>query len=287
MSNKLCVITGANSGIGFETAKALAKKGAFIVMVCRNDDKAMAAKSSIQNEIEGAGVDIILCDFSIQKEIHKAANQIKSRYNKIDILINNHGFIAKERWETVDGLEATFAVNHIGYFLFTNLLIEYIKSAGNARIINVASDAHRYGNFEPENLQLESGFNPMKAYGNSKLFNILFTKELASRVRDTDVTVNCLHPGVVRSNFSENLNLPMKLFWTIGKPFMVSAKKGAETSIYLAGSDEVKNVNGAYFKNKKAIAPRKKARDMDAAKQLWEISEELCELKEVSSQIDL
>ncbi len=287
MSNKLCVITGANSGIGFETAKALAKKGAFIVMVCRNDDKAMAAKSSIQNEIEGAGVDIILCDFSIQKEIHKAANQIKSRYNKIDILINNHGFIAKERWETVDGLEATFAVNHIGYFLFTNLLIEHIKSAGNARIINVASDAHRYGNFEPENLQLESGFNPMKAYGNSKLFNILFTKELASRVRDTDVTVNCLHPGVVRSNFSENLNLPMKLFWTIGKPFMVSAKKGAETSIYLAGSDEVKNVNGAYFKNKKAIAPRKKARDMDAAKQLWEISEELCELKEVSSQIDL
>ncbi len=287
LNNKLCVITGANSGIGFETTKALAKKGAFIVMVCRNEDKAISTKKEIQQEVDGAGIEIILCDFSIQKEIHIAADQIKAQYEKIDILINNHGFIAKERWETVDGLEATFAVNHIGYFLFTNLLLDQVKAAGNARIINVASDAHRAGSFDPDNLQLEEGFSPMKAYGNSKLFNILFTKELAERLKETDVTANCLHPGVVRTNFANDSSWLMKIFWTIGKPFMVSPKKGAETSIYLASSDEVENANGAYFKNKKAVAPRKQAQDMEAAKQLWEISENICGLNQPKPEIEL
>ncbi len=287
MTNKLCVITGANSGIGFETAASLAAKGAYIVMVCRNEDKAIQAKKEIQHSVDSAGVDIILCDFSIQKEIRLAAEQIKSNYDKIDVLINNHGFISSKRWETVDGLEATFAVNHIGYFLFTNLLLENIKAAGNARIVNVASDAHRAGEFDPENLQLHEGFSPMKAYGNSKLFNILFTKELADRLKDTDVTTNCLHPGVVRSNFGNNGGLMMKLFWKIGAPFMISNKKGAETSVYLAGSDEVAHVNGAYFKNKKVAAPRKQARDMDAAKKLWKISEEICGLHVHKPEIEL
>ena len=278
MNNKLCVITGANSGIGFETAKALAKKGAYIVMVCRNEDKAIEAKNEILNSVDDAGVAIVLCDFSSQKEIREAAEEIASRYKKIDLLINNHGFIASERWETVDGLEGTFAVNHIGYFLFTNLLLENIKAAKNARIINVASDAHRGGEFDPENLQLKENFSAMKAYSNSKLFNILFTKELAERLKETNVTANCLHPGVVRSNFGSNGNWVIQLFWKIGAPFMVSSKKGAETSIYLASSDEVENANGAYFKNKKAVAPRKPAQDMAAAKQLWKISEELCDL---------
>ena len=278
MNNKLCVITGANSGIGFETAKELAKQGAFIVMVCRNEDKAISAKKQIQAEVEGAGIDIVLCDFSIQDEIRKAADKIKSSYAKIDVLINNHGFIASERLETVDGLEATFAVNHIGYFLFTHLLLENIKAAGEARIINVASDAHRGGTFEPENLQLKEGFSSMKAYGNSKLFNILFTKELASRLKGTNVTTNCLHPGVVSSNFGNNGGWLIKLFWKIGAPFMVSPKKGAETTIYLASSDEVSEANGAYFKNKKVAVPRKQALHMDSARKLWEISEEICGL---------
>lgn len=285
MTNKLCVITGANSGIGYETAKALAQKGAYIVMVCRNEDKAIEAKNSILESVVDAGIAIVLCDFSIQKEIRKAADEITSRYKKIDILINNHGFIASERTETVDGLESTFGVNHIGYFLFTNLLLDNLTAARNGRIINVASDAHRAGEFDPENLQLQENFSPMKAYGNSKLFNILFTKELADRLKDTKVTANCLHPGVIGSNFGKSGNWLVRTFWTLGSTFMKSSKEGAETSIYLASSDEVENANGAYFKNKKAVAPRKNAQNMEAASKLWEISEELCGLNEPEIQV--
>lgn len=287
MNNKLCVITGANSGIGFETAKELAKKGAFIVMVCRNEEKAISAKKQIQNEVDGAGIDLVLCDFSVQDEIHKAADKIKSGYAKIDVLINNHGFIASERWETVDDLEATFAVNHIGYFLFTVLLLENIKAAGAARIINVASGAHRSGAFDPENLQLEKGFTPMKAYANSKLFNILFTKELANRLKGTNVTTNCLHPGVVSTNFGTSGSWQFRVFWKVAALFMISSKKGAETTIYLASSDKVNEVNGAYFSNKKVAVPRKQALNMDSARKLWEISEELSGLKIPKPEIEL
>ena len=276
MLNKLCVITGANSGIGFETAKALAQNGAYIVMVCRNEDKAELAKKAILELSPSAGIDIVLCDFSIQSEIHKAAQEVIQKYDKIDILINNHGFIAAERTETIDDLEETFAVNHIGYFLFTNLLLNNLKAADKARIINVASDAHRAGKFDPKNLQLKTGYSAMKAYGNSKLFNILFTKELAHRLSDTNITTNCLHPGVIRSNFGSGSNFVVRTFWKIAGPFMTSPEDGAQTTIYLATADEVEAVNGAYFKNKKAISPRIKATNMDHAKSLWDISNQLC-----------
>ncbi len=278
MNNKLCVITGANSGIGFETAKELASRGAYIVMVCRNEDKAEAARRRIEESATAAGIDIVLCDFAIQSDIRKAAEEIRSRFDKIDVLINNHGFIASGRTETVDGLESTFAVNHIGYFLFTNLLLDLLKNTEKARVINVASAAHRGGVFDPDNLQLTSGFTPWRAYANSKLFNILFTKELAERVKDTGITANCLHPGVVRSSFGSHGSFLFRILWAVGSLFMVSNKKGAETSIYLATSDEVADVNGAYFKNKKVAVPKKAARNPENARQLWEISEQLCGL---------
>ncbi|MTI88500.1 MAG: SDR family oxidoreductase [Balneolaceae bacterium] len=279
MNNKLCVITGANSGIGFETAKALSKKGAYIVMVCRNEDKAIRAREQIIENTETYGIDIIVCDFAIQSEIRHAAEVIRTKYDQVDVLINNHGLIASERKETVDGLERTFAVNHIGYFLFTHLLLNQLKAAEHARIINVSSAAHRGGTFDTENLQLSSNFSPMKAYANSKLFNILFTKELANRLVDTTVTSNCLHPGVVASNFGQSGKWFIKLIYTLGKPFMISPVKGAKTSVYLASSDDVKNVNGAYFKNKMAATPSKAARNADYAKQLWAISKKLCGLQ--------
>jgi NAD(P)-dependent dehydrogenase (short-subunit alcohol dehydrogenase family) len=278
MNNKLCVITGANSGIGFETTKALAKKGAYIVMVCRNEDKAEEARQQIIGQTSNPGIDIVLCDFSIQSEIRDAAEKIKADYDKVDVLINNHGFLASDREETVDGLEKTFAVNHLGYFLFTNLLLAHIKASDYARIISVASEAHRSGEFDPENLQLSEGYKPMKAYGNSKLFNILFTKELARRLIDTHVTANCLHPGVIASNFANSASWIMKTLFKIGKPFMASSRKGAQTSVYLATSADVENVTGAYFKNKKAATPSKTARDAGAARRLWEMSEKLCGL---------
>lgn len=278
MNNKLCVITGANSGIGFETAKALARKGAYLVMVCRNEDKAESARQEIIEETSNPGIDIVLCDFAIQAEIRKAAEEIKKNYKKVDVLINNHGFLASERQDTVDGLEETFAVNHIGYFMFTNLLLDMVKAADQGRIISVASEAHRAGEFDPENIQLDNNFTPWKAYGNSKLFNILFTRELANQLVDTNVTANCLHPGVVATNFAQSGSWIMRTLFTIGKPFFISPKKGAETSIYLATSDKVKEVNGAYFRNKKVATPSKDARDDEAAKQLWDMSRKLCSI---------
>ena len=280
LNNKLCVITGANSGIGFETALELSKQGAFIVMVCRNEDKAEAAKEQIKNEHPAAGIDIVLCDFSSQAEIRNAASQINRSYEKIDILINNHGFTSSRYNETVDGLEEVFAVNHIGYFLFTNLLLENLKAAGKSRIINVASNAHRNGEFDPGNLQLKKNYQPWKAYGNSKLFNILFTMELADRLKGTYVTANCLHPGVIASNFGKTGEWWVRLFFGLGKPFLKSNREGAETTIYLATSDEVEGVNGAYFKESKVATPRKLARNKAAAEKLWGISEELCGLAE-------
>jgi NAD(P)-dependent dehydrogenase (short-subunit alcohol dehydrogenase family) len=278
MNNKLCVITGANSGIGFETAKELAKQGAFIVMVCRNEDKAEAAKKQITKETTASGVDIVLCDFASQDEIRKAAYEITNRYEQIDVLINNHGFVAGEYNETVEGLEATFGVNHIGYFLFTNLLLDHVKKAPEARIINVASAAHRNGEFDPENLQLKDNYSTWKAYANSKLFNILFTVELANRLKGTGVTANCLHPGVIGSNFGSNAGWLIRVFWKIAGPFMKSNREGAETTIYLATSDEVKDVNGAYFKDSKVATPSKAATDKENAERLWELSEQLCGL---------
>ena len=278
MKNKLCIITGANSGIGFETAKELAQEGAFIVMLCRNEDKAIAARRAILQEMPSAGIDIILCDYSIQNEIRKAAAEILERYDKIDVLINNHGFINNKLEETVDGLESTFAVNHIGYFLFTHLLLPKIKRSGNARIINVASEAHRNGVFNPNDLQLKNGFNSWKAYGNSKLFNILFTVELATRLKDTEVTANCLHPGVIKSNFSSGLSPIFKLFWKLGTPFMKNNREGAATTIYLAISEEVAGVNGAYFADSKVKTPHSHALDPVSGRKLWEISEKLCGL---------
>ena len=153
MENKLVIITGANSGIGFETTKAIAKKGAYIVMVCRNEEKAENARQEIVEETGNSSLEIVLCDFAIQADIRKAADEIKEKFDKIDVLINNHGFLASERNETVDGLEETFAVNHIGYFLFTNLLLDHLKAADSARVVNVASEAHRAGEFDPDNVQ--------------------------------------------------------------------------------------------------------------------------------------
>lgn len=278
MNNKLCVITGANSGIGYETTKALAALGAFIVMVCRDEEKAAAARNSIAAETGNQGIDIVICDFSVQSDIRKAASEILEKYDQIDVLINNHGFIAAEREETVDGYEKTLAVNHLGFFLFTALLMDAIHKAGSARIINVSSEAHRRGSFDPENIQLENGFSPMKAYANSKLFNIMFTKELALRLKDTQVTANCLHPGVVATNFASSGSLVMRVLFGIGKLFMKTPEQGARTSIWLATSRETEGGNGAYFRNRKAATPSSAARNEQDQKKLWQISEELCEI---------
>ncbi len=274
-TNKVCVITGANAGIGFETAKALAATGMYVIMVCRSEEKALAARNQLVRETANSAIEVVLCDFAIQHDIREAARAINEKFDQIDILINNHGTVASKRQETIDGIEKTFAVNHLGYFLFTKLLLDKLIAADAGRIINVASNAHRGSTFDPENLQQEKGFSSLKAYSVSKLCNILFTMELADRLKDTRVTANSLHPGFVDTGIVDESNILVKTLWLMGKPFAKNPRQGARTTVYLATSPDVKDVSGGYFINRKIARPSMEARNMDHAKKLWEISEDL------------
>lgn len=277
LNNKVCLITGANSGIGKATAKDLARRGCYIVMLCRNEQKAEAAREEIIEQTGQTGVDILLADLSIQHDIRKAADEFHEKFEELDLLINNAGMIASGRQETVDGVEKTFAVNHLAPFLLTHLLIDALESASSARVINVSSEAHRTAAhaFDLDDLQLRNEFSPMKAYGLSKLCNIMFTYELAKRTADTSITANALHPGVVRSRLTSEASWFMYLLFAVGKPFMKSPKKGAETSIYLATSSEVKDISGRYFKDKKEIQPADIAYNDELTEKLWQVSAEL------------
>lgn len=281
MQNKLCLVTGANSGIGKATVMKLVELGAYVVMVCRDEEKAEKAKEDIITKTGSSGVEIMLADLAYQYEIREVADHFKSKYDQLDVLINNAGTLVSKREETIEGIEKTFAVNHLAPFLLTNLLTQHLKAAPEARIINVSSEVHRMGApvFDLSNLQLEEGFSPMKAYGLSKLCTIMFTRELARRMKDTSVTANALHPGVVSTQLADEANWMMKLFYFIGKPFMKSPATGAKTPVYLAVSDEVKGVSGKYFRNKKEVKPAEIALDDELTNKLWEISEELTHLQ--------
>ncbi len=282
MQNKLCMITGANSGIGKATAMKLAEQGAYIVMVCRNEEKAAKAKEDIISRTGNMGIEIMLADLSYQYEIREVADHFTNKYEELDVLVNNAGMIPSRREETMEGIEKTFAVNHLAPFLLTNLLLEPLKAASAARIVNVSSEVHRMGApiFDLANLQLEQNFSPIKAYGLSKLCNIMFTRELARRLQDTPVTANALHPGVVSTQLADEASWMMKLFYFIGTPFMKSPRKGAETPVYLAASEEVDGVSGKYFRNKKTVKPAEIALDEDLNRRLWEISEQLTGLQD-------
>lgn len=283
MQNKLCIVTGANSGIGKATTQELARQGAYIVMICRNEERARQARKEIISETGNPGLEIMLADFAYQYEIREVADRFNRKFDKLDVLINNAGIIPSRRTETIDGIERTFAVNHLGPFLLTNLLMDRLLAAPQGRIINVSSEVHRLGAsiFHLANLQLEEGYSPMKAYGLSKLCNIMFTYELTQRLEDSNVTANALHPGLVGTRLSSEAGWMMKLFYTVGRPIMKSPSKGAETPVYLATSDEVSAISGKYFKNKKITKPAEIAFDDELTNRLWEISEELTKLNRV------
>lgn len=285
MQNKLCIVTGANSGIGKAITLRLVEMGAYVVMICRNEEKANEAKEEIISQTGSTGVEVMLADLAYQYEIREVADRFRNKYDQLDVLINNAGMIPSKREETIEGVERTFAVNYLGHFLLTNLLLDHMKAAPEARIINISSEVHRLGAsiFHLSNLQLQEGFSPIKAYGLSKLCNIMFTRELAARLKDTTVTANALHPGVVSTRLASEASWMMKLFYTLGKPFMKSPTSGAETPLYLATADEVTGVGGKYFKNKKEIKPADIALDDDLCRQLWEISEELTQLTKYKS----
>jgi NAD(P)-dependent dehydrogenase (short-subunit alcohol dehydrogenase family) len=280
MQGKLCLVTGATSGIGKATALGLAQVGATVVMVGRDREKGEAVQREIKTKSGNEAVDLLLADLSSQESIRQLAEDFLQRYTKLHVLINNAGLISMRRRETVDGLEVTFAVNLLAPFLLTNLLLDVIKASAPSRIINVSSASHEAGYINMDDLQLERHYRFLRAYGQSKLALVLFTYELARRLQGTGVTANCLHPGFVASNFGQNGTglISRVVVNLIFSNFGVSPEEGAKMSIFLATSPEVEGVTGKYFV--KSIPKRSAPITYDEAlqRQLWEESARLVKL---------
>ena len=278
MDGRVCLITGATSGIGKATAMGLANMGAGVVMVGRDRGRGEAALAEIEEGSPNASVDLMLADLSSQEEIHRLADEFKEAYPRLDVLINNAGVIRSKRVTTADGLEMTFAVNHLAHFLLTNLLLDVLKANAPSRIINVASGEQRNGTIDFDDLQGEKEYKTAKAYGQSKLANVLFTYELARKLQRTGVSANCLHPGVVSTNFGSGVSGAFGVMVRALRPLMLSPEKGAETSIYLASSPEVEGLSGRYFVKKAEARSSDASYDEGIAGRLWEASAELADL---------
>ncbi|MEE2672520.1 MAG: SDR family oxidoreductase [Myxococcota bacterium] len=276
MHGKRCVITGATSGIGEATALALASAGAELSLVCRSPERAEETLARIHQAVPEAAVDLVFADLSAQAQVRHAAQQILADPRPIHVLLNNAGVVQLSRTTTVDGIETTFAVNHLAYFLLTMLLLERIRETPAARIVNVASEGHRFSRMDFDDLGHEKRFRWMQVYGQSKLANILFTRELARRLEGSGVTVNSLHPGGVSTQLGANNATRLHGFvMALAKPFMKTPEQGARTSIYLATSTEVADVTGEYFANCKRKRGSRESEDADIADRLWQVSEEL------------
>jgi NAD(P)-dependent dehydrogenase (short-subunit alcohol dehydrogenase family) len=280
MHGKTVVVTGANSGIGFETAVSLAEMGARVLVTSRNADKGRAAVAAIGARVgREAQVQLVVFDLADLASVRQGAREILEEAPRLDVLVNNAGLVLTERAETVDGYEATFAINHLGPFLLTNLLLDRVRASAPARIVTVASTAHNSARkgIPFDDLQSERHYRGMRVYGQSKLANILFTLELSRRLEGTGVTANSLHPGTVRTGYGGDGDARGFLAFgiKIASPFFLTPAKGARTSVYLAASPDVADVSGEYFVKCTPRQPRRWARDPEAARRLWQVSEEL------------
>jgi retinol dehydrogenase 14 len=277
MRGKTCVVTGANSGIGKETALGLARMGAQVVMVCRNQEKGQAALEEIRRESGASQVDLLIADMSSQASVRALAEQIREKYPRLDVLVNNAGGGGRGGARSVDGIEMTVATNHLGAALLTLLLLDLLKASAPSRIINVSSEAQRRTRLDMNDLQFERRkFSGFAAYGQSKLLMNAFTFELARRLAGTGVTVNCLHPGVVATNiWGANPPILFKLLIAVVKPFMLNSKQGAEVSLYLATSPDVAQVSGEYFVKSKPAQSNPLSRDPKVAGEIWQWTEKM------------
>jgi len=280
MNGKTCVVTGANSGIGLETARGLARAGAKVVLVCRNPEKGRAAVADIQRDVPGAQLDLLIADMSSLASVRALAAEILGRYPRVDVLINNAGTAIAKRSLSADGVEMTVAGNHLGGFLLTLLLLDRLKASAPARIINVSSEAQRRAALDMDDIQYERRkYSGIAAYGQSKVLMNACTFELARRLAGTGVTANCLHPGVVATNIwhSGEADQPLlfKILVRIFKPFMLNSKKGAEVTLYLATSPAVEKLTGEYFVKSKPADCNPIERDPKVAAAIWEWSEKM------------
>jgi NAD(P)-dependent dehydrogenase (short-subunit alcohol dehydrogenase family) len=277
LRGKTALVTGATNGIGRASARALARMGARLWLVARDAGRAEDTRAEIESESPRAEVRVLLADLGSQADVRRAAAEFLAAGEPLHVLLNNAGVVQLQRSETRDGIETTFAVNHLAYFLLTMLLLERIRDSAPARIVNVASDAHRMGGpLDFDDLGAAQRYSAAGVYGRSKLANVLFTRELARRLAGSGVTVNALHPGMVRTGLGQNNHAPvLKFLANLFRPLFRSPEKGAETSIWACSAPELEGVTGRYFRDRREVAPHTNALDDAAARRLWEASEKL------------
>ncbi len=278
LKGKICLVTGATSGMGEATAQALAQMGTTVIAVGRDPQRGAAALDRIKKAAPNARIEFMLADLSSQVQVRQLAQDFQRKYTRLDVLVNNAGALFSRRQESVDGIEMTFALNHLGYFLLTNLLLDTLKASAPARIINISSFGHRKTQVNFEDLQAKKSYAGLLVYRQSKLANLLFTYELARRLEGSRVTVNAVNPGLVATRFSMNnfgfigdglTNLFVRLYSLI----TLDADQGAQTAIYLATSPAMAGVTGKYFQKKKETQSSPDSHDRAAATRLWQLSE--------------
>ena len=273
--DKVCIVTGATSGIGEEIAIGLARAGGKVAIVARSRERADATAARVSKAAAAATVDVLIADLASQDSIRNLAAEILANYPSVPVLVNNAGIVNLRRETTADGYEATFAVNHLAYFQLTLLLLERLRASAPARIVNVASDAHKFGVLDMSDLQNEKKYSSMRVYGQSKTANILFTRELAKRLAGSGVTVNCIHPGAVATRLAQNNGGWAVVLTKILSPFFRTPAKGADTAVWLATAPEVEGKSGGYYYNRKELTPSKHAADPALAAELFAVSGKL------------
>ena len=284
IKDKIVMITGANSGIGKQTALELNQMGAKVIMFCRNEERAKDAMEEIISKTgNDDGIEILIGDLESQESISNAVSEFKKKHDKLHVLINNAGFMNFKKQFTAEGYEKTWAVNHLGHFILTNLLLDVIRASSPARIINLSSHGHNFADDKPlEDMMYENKkYKHIKAYGNSKLMNLFFTFELARRLEGTGITVNAVHPGPIRSKFGRSRNNPWwyRYGYSLSYPFLKSTKTGAKTSIHIATSPEGGQFTGRYWAKVKERKSSPQSLDESLWTQLWEISEQFTKIK--------
>jgi NAD(P)-dependent dehydrogenase (short-subunit alcohol dehydrogenase family) len=278
LRGRTCIVTGASDGIGRETARGLARLEGRVLLVCRDEARGHKAKEDIRRTTRNDNVELFVADFGSQRAIRRAAIDIRARHDRIHVLVNNAGLITRERSVTEDGIETQFAVNHLGPFLLTNLLIGSLRSGAPARIVNVASQVERAGHINFADLHGTRGYNPITAYCQSKLANVLFTYALARRLNGDRITVNCLHPGVIATKLLAGYSGKPWIRTAINRLRYPGPDDGARSSIYLASSPDVEGVTGTFFMDGRPAASSAASRDEDLQARLWEISARLTNL---------
>jgi NAD(P)-dependent dehydrogenase (short-subunit alcohol dehydrogenase family) len=275
MTGKVCLVTGGTSGIGQVTARELARSGGTVAITARTEEKGEQTVAKLRDVTGSSEIDYLVADFASQSQVRSLAAEFKSRHNRLDVLVNNAGAIYLRRSLSEDGIEMTFAVNHLAPFLLTNLLLDRIVESAPSRIVNVASNSHEGSRINLADLEGQKSYGFMKAYGQSKLANVLFTYELHRRLAGSSVTVNAVHPGYVGTNMGANNGWLVRMFLPINRLWALDVDQGAETVVYLASSPDVEGVSGEYFYQKRSVPSSPNSHDGDVARQLWELSAEM------------